>query len=75
MIGRCSICGERLHWTRSRSFCTSHYWRLRRLREKPRFELQRLAREAECNKRLIEIVLDEPTQEAVADPLRGNGLP
>ena len=68
MMTCCAICGARIRSTRSKTFCTRHYWRLRRLAKKPRFELDELAAEADHTKKLIAMVLDaEPTDEEVAD--------
>ena len=68
MTACCAICGARIRWTRSKTYCARHYWRLRRLATKPRFELDELAVEADNTKKLIAIVLDaEPTDEDVAD--------
>jgi hypothetical protein len=68
MTGKCVVCGTRIRWTRSKSYCVRHYWRLRLLSKKPRFELDELAAEADNTKKLIAIVLDaEPTDDDVAD--------
>ena len=76
MNGKCAVCGKHLRWTRSRTFCNRHYWRLRRLAEKADWELQRVAEEADHTKRLVAIVIEEQRRaHDVADLQRGGGLP
>ena len=68
MNARCTVCGVRIRWKRSKTYCSRHYWRLRRLAEKPSFELHEMAAEADNTKKLIAIVLDdEPSDDVVAD--------
>ena len=68
MNERCAICGARIRSNRSRTYCTRHYWKLRRLAEKPRFELEQLVAETEHTRKLVAIVLGhERTDEDVAD--------
>ena len=75
MNGKCAVCGKHLRWTRSRTFCNRHYWRLRRLAAKAEWELQRVAVEADHTKHLVAIVIAEQRKaHHVAEPLRGGGL-
>ena len=75
MMAKCVVCGARIRWTRSRTYCVRHYWKLRRLSKRPRFELDEMAAEADNTKKLIAIVLDtEPTDEDVADLQRGDAV-
>ena len=75
MNARCVVCDAPIRWTRSRTYCSRHYWRLRRLADKPRFELEQIAVEADHTKTLIGIVLDdERSQIDVAEPQRRDAL-
>jgi len=75
MNGKCAVCGKRIRWSRSKTYCTRHYWKLRRLAEKPRWELEGLATESDNTKKLIAIVLDGQRNDGdVADLQRGGAL-
>jgi hypothetical protein len=60
MMARCRVCGRFYTPSRSRTFCDPHYWRVWRLRQKSRFELERVLEEVDDKKACIEAALAPP---------------
>ena len=68
MNAACVVCGIRIRWKRSKTYCSRHYWQRRRLLDKPTWALDRIVADTEFTKRLIAIVLEEQrSQDDVAD--------
>lgn len=70
MNGRCAICGVHIRSKRSKTYCTRHYWKLRRLSEMSEVELQQIIDKTEDTRRTIIVVLGKRTDDDVVEVQR-----
>lgn len=56
-MARCRVCGRFYAPSRSRIYCDSHYWRVWRLRQKSRIELDRVLEQVEETKACVEAAI------------------
>ena len=61
-MARCRVCGRFYEPGRSRTYCDPHYWRVWRLQQKSRVELERVLDEVEDKKACVEAAMT-PTED------------
>jgi hypothetical protein len=68
MMARCRVCGRFYTPVRSRTYCDPHYWRVWRLRQKTRIELERVLEDVRATKACVEAAMapSENDNDAVA---------
>ena len=69
-MARCRVCGRFYEPSRSRTYCDPHYWRVWRLQQKSRHELERVLEGVEDTKACVEAAMAPPEDDdaAVAPP-------
>jgi hypothetical protein len=66
MMAKCVVCGRFYQPGRSRTYCDPHYWRVWRLQQKSRVELERVLATVEDKKACVEAALAPPEDDAGA---------